>query len=103
RPPRAAAASPPEAPGVHAGHEETGDDVAGEVHVHELVPEVWIAEERRPRLRVDRPAIAQIEAARVVHPPVDRDDEERPGDARDPARNTSEEVPAPREPGPSGA
>ena len=101
RPLVTAAPSTQEAPSVNARHEETGDDVAGEVHVHELVPEVRIAEERRPRLRVDRPAIAQIEAAGVVHPTVDRDDEERPGDPRDHDRNAGEEVPARRQPVPS--
>ena len=41
-----APATAQKSPGICAGDQETGDDVTGEVHVHELMPEKGVAEQR---------------------------------------------------------
>jgi hypothetical protein len=41
------------APGVGGGDQQPGDDVAGEIHVRELGPEVGVAKQSAPRLDVD--------------------------------------------------
>jgi hypothetical protein len=87
-------------PGVDAGDDEPGDDVAREVHVHHLVPQVGV-EHRLPRARVGDLAVDHVEALRIVHPRVDREDEERPREARDDDRYPGQEVHAAREPVPA--
>jgi hypothetical protein len=72
----AAAAAAQERPGVRGGQQEPAHDERGEVHVDVLAPKQRVAEQGLPRVHVDRPAIAHGEAGRVVHPAVDRDDEQ---------------------------
>jgi hypothetical protein len=88
-------------PGVGAGEQEPAHDVGGEVHVHVLAPEHRVVEQRLPRVNVGRPPVDQGETARVVHPGVDRDDEERPGDAGDRDRDAAGEVPPGLDPVPA--
>ena len=87
-------AAPPaqEAPGVRARQQETADDEGGEVHVRVIAPEHRVVEQRPPRMHVHRPAVLQGESRRVVHPAVDRDDEERPRDPGDRDRDAAPEV-----------
>ncbi len=80
------------APGVDARHEEAGDDVAGEIHVDELVPEVRVREEGAPRVHVDDSPVAKCETGRVVHPRVDRDHHRRADEARDRHGHPGEKV-----------
>ena len=68
--------------------------------MHELVPEVRVAEERRPRVHVDRAAVHQAEPARVVHPAVDGDHHQRAGDAGDHDDDAARQVLARRDPVP---
>src|SRR3954447_11353182 len=82
--------------GVDARDQEAGDEVAGEVHVDQLVPHVGV-EQCLPRPRVDHAPADEREALRRVHPAVDRDHVER---AREPAEHHGDagpEVRAPRE------
>jgi hypothetical protein len=79
--------------GVDGGHDEARDDVAREVHVDELVPEV-VVEQGVPRPDVRDAAVDDVEALRVVHPAVDGDDVERPGRARDDDRDPVRSGPA---------
>src|SRR5690348_6160426 len=81
-----------EGPGVGARHQEARHDVGREVHMHVLGPEERVREKRRPRMRVHRLPVAQREPGRVVHPRVDRDDEERARDARHRDRDPGPEV-----------
>src|SRR5206468_3332042 len=46
--------------------EEARNDVAGQIHVDELVPEVAVAEERLHRMHVDDFASTEIEAGRMI-------------------------------------
>jgi hypothetical protein len=64
--------------------------------VNVLAPEFRVAEQRLPRVHVHGAAVAQGESGRVVHPGVDRDDEEGPGHARDRDGDSAGEV----DPGP---
>jgi hypothetical protein len=79
-------------PRVHPGQQEPADDVGREVHVRVLAPEHRVVEQRPPRVHVDRAAVRQREARRMIHPAVDRDDEERAGDARDRDRDAAPEM-----------
>jgi hypothetical protein len=88
----AAAPAAQERPRVRAAEQEAADDVGGEVHVDVLAPEQRVVEQRLPRVHVDRAAILEGEPGRVVHPAVDRDDEQRAGHARDGDRNAAREV-----------
>ena len=58
--------------------------------MHEFVPEIAVAEQRRQRVHVHGLAIPEREAAWMVHPGVDRDHHQRAGETgdcdRDPAR-----------------
>ena len=65
--------------------------------MHELVPEVAVAKQRLDGMHVDRLAVAQPEAGRVIHPAVDRDHRQRAGEAGDRDRDAAGEVGAGRE------
>jgi hypothetical protein len=88
----AAAPAAQERPRVRAAEQEAADDVGGEVHVDVLAPEQRVVEQRLPRVHVDRAAAAEGETGRVVHPAVDRDDEERARHAGDGDRNAAREM-----------
>ena len=77
---------------VGAGDEEAGDDVAGDVHVHELVPEVAVGEQRPQGVDVDDMPADEAEAGRMVHPGVDGDDHQRAGEARQHDRDPRRQV-----------
>src|SRR5204863_4489061 len=77
---------------VGGGDQEAGDDVTGEIHVDELVPEVAVAKERLPRMHVDGFAVTQMEAGRMIHPAIDRDHRQRPGDAGNRDRDAASEM-----------
>jgi hypothetical protein len=66
-----------------------------------LAPELRVAEQRLPGVHVDRAAVAQGEPGRVVHPAVDRDDEQRARDSGDRDREAAGEVQARRQPVPA--
>ena len=72
--------------------QEAGDDVAGEVHVHDLVPEVVVAEQRCQRPDVRDATLLEREPTRTVHPGVDRDHHQRAGEPRDHDRDPGQEV-----------
>jgi hypothetical protein len=97
----AAAAAPQERPGVGAGEQETAHDIGGEVHVGVLAVEHRVGEQRPPGVHVGRAAVDQREPGGVVHPGVDRDDEERAGDAGHRDREAGQEVRSGRQPVPA--
>ena len=72
--------------------QEAGDDVAGDVHVDKLMPEVVIAEQRLERLHVGDAAPNEREASRVVHPGIHRQDHQRARKAGRDDRDPAEEV-----------
>jgi hypothetical protein len=78
--------------GVDRGGQEAGDDVAGEVHVDGLGPDVLVSEQRLEWADIGDPAGLEREAARVVHPGVHRDHHQRAGEAGDHDRDTSQEM-----------
>jgi hypothetical protein len=85
---------------VATGEDEAGDHERGEIHVHELVCQEAVAEQRCHRLDVDHPAALHAETRRVLHPCVDRDHGEGTGDTGDHDRQAADEVPARRQPVP---
>jgi hypothetical protein len=88
----AAAAAAQERPGVGAGDQEAAHDEGGEVHVRVLAVEHRVGEQRLPGVDVRGPPIDQGEPGGMVHPGVDRDDEERAGDAGHRDRDAGQEV-----------
>jgi hypothetical protein len=97
------AAAPPaeHRPRVHAREQESAHDVGGEVHVDVLAPEHRVVEQGLPGVDVGSPAVDQREARRVIHPPVDRDHEERPRHAGDRDGDAGQEVEPWRDPVPA--
>src|SRR6185437_8050819 len=84
--------------GVGPGKHEAGHHVAGDVHVHQFVQEVPVAEERAHRMHVDDVAAAgKTKAGGMVHPPVDRDHRQRAGETGDRDRDAAREMRARRE------
>ena len=77
---------------VGSGEEKPGDDVAGDVHVRELRPQEAVAEQRRERMDVEHPAVLEPESRRMIHPGVDGDHHQRPGEACDRDRYAAAEV-----------
>jgi hypothetical protein len=69
--------------------------------VHVLAPELRVAEQRLPRVHVDRAAIAQGEPGGMIHPAVNRDDEQRAGHSGDRDRDPAGEVQPWRQPVPA--
>ncbi len=97
RDPLVAAPAPAQPPDrVRARHEEARDDEPREVHVHELVGDVRVAEQRLDGIDVGDLAVDEGEAAGVVHPRVDRQHEQRAGHPREHDRKPAEEVRARR-------
>ena len=82
---------------VRGGEDETGDDISGDVHVDQLVPEVRVLKQRSERVNVDDLPSAQAKPAGMVHPGVDCDHHQRPGEAADHDRDPAQQVGAPRQ------
>ena len=77
---------------IRRRHYESRNNVGGEIHVDQLVPQEAVAEQRGERMHVHHLARAEPEARRVLHPRVDRDHHERAGEARDRDRDPAREV-----------